>query len=524
MYHILAMEEGQLPGKKGGVSFQAAEVISRHNDSLKASEVRWDLEKKASRPFVTVERDEQLTKGECYPEILRAALERNRDEGAIDLLVQVMAPDLYANLPAISEKEIAGSLTNLSLTLQELHDRYGEAAAHVIDEVQAARQKDAEQKARKEALSREVKDAAEAHTFSFPAVRGVQAGREYYIAQIPLSVLVKLFVFDDEYVPPELRAQRTLNQTRAKGISDYIVANQDEYVLPALTASVSQEMRFDAINGGSLGMLNIPMDSTLLINDGQHRRAGIELAMDAASQLKNETIGVTIYFDEGLERSQQMFSDINSRQVKPSSAINALYDKRDPINKWLMSLLQDMPTIRRLIDFENATVGRRSKKLWSIVVFRRFVMRLTGLRDKEVPGQEVLANAGRLVQRYLETLAINLTQWDNLVSGRLVASEARDDMVIGHAVFLEALGLFGNQALLDGGVLGLQDVDELHWSKLVSLYTIDPGKSSQVWQGRCVLHGKMQKTADGVKLTAAALLSTANCPLPDQLAQLESRI
>ncbi|MBE0407277.1 hypothetical protein EI162_10175 [Psychrobacter sp. FME6] len=65
-------------------------------------------------------------------------------------------------------------------------------------------------------------EAAQEHTYSFPAVRGIQAGKEYYIAQIPYGVLVKLFVFDEEDVPPELRAQRSLNEKRARDIGQYL--------------------------------------------------------------------------------------------------------------------------------------------------------------------------------------------------------------------------------------------------------------------------------------------------------------
>ena len=39
--------------------------------------------------------------------------------------------------------------------------------------------------------------------YQFPAVRGVQAGREYYISMVPLKLLSKLFPSYDEIVAPE---------------------------------------------------------------------------------------------------------------------------------------------------------------------------------------------------------------------------------------------------------------------------------------------------------------------------------
>ena len=88
-----------------------------------------------------------------------------------------------------------------------------------------------------------------------------------------------MFVFDDEEVPAELRAQRTLNRHRIPEIAQYLIENRDGYVVSALTASVDTSVRFEPLGGraatGSIGTLEIPMDAQLLINDGQHRRAAI---------------------------------------------------------------------------------------------------------------------------------------------------------------------------------------------------------------------------------------------------------
>ena len=70
-------------------------------------------------------------------------------------------------------------------------------------------------------------------SYKFPAVKGKQAGKEYYIAMVPLKLLGKIFENDDEYVPPEFRAQRRLNTARIPIIKDYILDNRDSYVFSA---------------------------------------------------------------------------------------------------------------------------------------------------------------------------------------------------------------------------------------------------------------------------------------------------
>ena len=54
---------------------------------------------------------------------------------------------------------------------------------------------------------------SDAFHYVFPAIRGIQAGREYYVSMCPLRLIPKLFLFDEE-LTPELRAQRTLNKAR----------------------------------------------------------------------------------------------------------------------------------------------------------------------------------------------------------------------------------------------------------------------------------------------------------------------
>ena len=61
--------------------------------------------------------------------------------------------------------------------------------------------------------------------FVFQAVKGIQANMEYFATMVPLDCLSKLFIFNNEDLPPELRAQRILNKARIPAICDYIIKN-----------------------------------------------------------------------------------------------------------------------------------------------------------------------------------------------------------------------------------------------------------------------------------------------------------
>src|SRR5436305_14779463 len=82
-------------------------------------------------------------------------------------------------------------------------------------------------------------------TLNFPAIRGVQAGREYYVSMWTFRMLRQISIFDEKELPPELRAQRVLNKARIPEMSDYVLNNPKDYVFSALTASIDSQVTFE---------------------------------------------------------------------------------------------------------------------------------------------------------------------------------------------------------------------------------------------------------------------------------------
>ena len=78
------------------------------------------------------------------------------------------------------------------------------------------------------------------NVLTFTAIRGIQAGREYYGAMCPLKVIPRIFIFDEEELTAELRAQRTLNRSRIPEMATYIVDNPRDYIFSSITASAAR--------------------------------------------------------------------------------------------------------------------------------------------------------------------------------------------------------------------------------------------------------------------------------------------
>lgn len=532
-HYVIATEQAYAAKKL----HQVAEIASAHTDYSTARSNADKLNRQAGfgrRAFAPIESEEPLLKGQCYPEVLERHLADQYERRAVGTMKSVLDPTWRGGTP-VSDDEIAYGLQDLGLSLEQLTEKYEDQARAELNEAVTNRLELAQQAAERSAVKSKLTSDRQEITYSFPAVRGMQAGRAYYVAQIPYSALVRLFVFDeDEVVPAQHRAQRVLNEKRAQDIADYVVNNPNEYVLPALTASVSAEMHFEAIavSGAAdrVGLLHIPCDAVMLINDGQHRRKGIEHALKVMPALREETVAVTIFYDQGLERSQQMFADINGKQVKPSSAINALYDRRNPFNAWTLAILERLPKIARRVDMENASVGAKSYKLWSLIAFKKFLSLLTGVTEKNIGELDAtqLAKSEAFVVRFFDECGAVVPQWSAMIEARMSAHDVRENLVIGHAVWLEALGMFGRRALYHGcrvPVTGdVVDPDHANWERMAALADVVPAKDADMWSGRCVVLGKMQKTADGVKSTAAQMLQLANVPLGPDMEAIERRL
>src|ERR1700722_511183 len=106
--------------------------------------------------------------------------------------------------------------------------------------------------------------------YVFPAIRGIQAGREYYVSMCPLRLIPRIFLFDEDELKPELRAQRILNKARVPEIARYILRRAKSYTFSAITASIDGNVEFKPLGQDdaerSIGQLRIPMTAKFVIN------------------------------------------------------------------------------------------------------------------------------------------------------------------------------------------------------------------------------------------------------------------
>jgi DNA sulfur modification protein DndB len=324
-----------------------------------------------------------------------------------------------------------------------------------------------------------------------------------------MRIIPRMFLFNEEELPPEMRAQRSLNKNRVPEMARYNVENPDSYVFSALTASVNAEVRFEPLllGGGPterVGTLTIPMSATFVINDGQHRRAAIQQALAENPDLGDETIAIVMFIDIGLDRCQQMFADLNRYAIRPAPSIGVLYDHRDPAAGLTRMVVMGTSFLRDVTDMENSSLAQRSRKLFTLSAIHT----ATGSLLEDIK-PDSMAERVDLASQFWKVVADQFPVWQQVYRGELTAGEVRRDFIHTHSIVLHALGRVGNTLLR-------KSEDATTWErKLKKLRTIDWHRTnSEIWEGRATSGGNVSKSRRNVDLTTAYIRTVLGVPLP----------
>jgi len=343
-----------------------------------------------------------------------------------------------------------------------------------------------------------VRNKLDDDVYRFSALRGIQAGREYYVVMCPLHLIPKIFIFNEANIPPNLRAQRILNKARIPEIVSYLVNNFDDYVFSSLTASVDGDVEFKANgrNGHSskMGELTVPMSARFLINDGQHRREAIQGALEKRPELAAETISVVFYVDRGLKHCQQVFSDLNKHAVRPTKSLNILYNNRDGFSRSIIETLQEVPIFNGFTDLERTSLSNRSTKVFTLNAVYHATRALLGRKEKH---PSITKEEKKQISDYWNQVYLNMDDWQAIVQGRIKPYIARKDYVHVHGVLLQAMGLLGNE---------LVSQYPKSWdNRLSKLKDVDWKRSNKEWEGRALVGGNLSKVHMNILLSKTYL-------------------
>lgn len=348
---------------------------------------------------------------------------------------------------------------------------------------------------------------------SFPAIRGVQAGSEYFIVMCPLKRLRKIFTFDECTLPVEARAQRILNTERIPQITNYILSQREDYAFSAITACIEGLSTFTPVGSGvhetNIGTLTIDADAEIYITDGQHRNAAIAEALKQDPTLADECISVVFFADKTLEERQKIFKDLNLYPKKVDRSLGITYDN-SPSALLSKELIYKNPVLQKLIDLEKNSLSPRSKKLLTHSAFNRATKELF---DKVTADN--YEELSIIAAEYWQMVYDNMAEWQFVYEDKLSAGDARKHSVNVHSVTLQALGIVGHQLLKSPKWKPtLKQLKQINWDRT--------NKSD--WEGRCLINGEMSNNSSRAKATANRIKQLLNLPLSAKEQADESKL
>jgi DGQHR domain-containing protein len=249
--------------------------------------------------------------------------------------------------------------------------------------------------------------------------------------------------------------QRELNVKRAKEIAKYIRDNKRGFVLPPIVISIGcdfDEEISKADFAAGHGKLNIHEGAKLHIIDGQHRTAGVIMALREDPSLALESLPVYIVCNSERQDDRQHFADINATPCKVPLGKNVLFNGRDKHAAWVQNL--DSHESKARIEWK-----KPNAKL---------------PQTHSVPGLYAMAKECKSEQVFHE------------VFGAMSRTPAQENGIFHSIVVQTALA-----RLLDSYYRKC----DYHSDQLVDMLWAKGDFSRDAWEGVCVLNGALSKSA-----------------------------
>jgi DNA sulfur modification protein DndB len=347
---------------------------------------------------------------------------------------------------------------------------------------------------------------------TFPAIRGMQAGTEYYIVMCPLKRLKKIFTFDETVLSPENRAQRLLNLNRIPQITKYIHQNRSDYTFSSLTACIEGNTFFEPIHvdghGSKIGNLHVDDDAEFYLTDGQHRSAAISRALEEDPTLGDETISVVFFVNKDLKQRQKVFRDLNLYPVKTSKSTAVLYGD-SPEELLTNTVAKESSFFNGVIDFSENSISGRSAKLFKHSSLYAACVELA----KNVNEKNWDAKAKQSII-FWDALASNLPLWQQAKTHQ-IRPQDRAHYVLFTAILLKCFAILGRELLAEhkNWKTLLKKFQEINWDRT----------NTAMWERRCFNNGRMAHNNAAAVLTVNILKKHLGLVLTAEQQKMENK-
>ena len=316
---------------------------------------------------------------------------------------------------------------------------------------------------------------------TLPGISYRQGGRQMVVTALSPIELVKTVTRPDTWNPlgKQPHGNRPQDKGHREGIAQYL-EEEENFVLGAVVLYASpRDAEFEPHDGAAngsvqVGTLKLNIGADFDVGDGQHRIGAYSDVM--ARREDGDPVferlrasgqpAVVVIDDKPLNRAQD-FTDLQKNAKPPSSSIALSMDRRQPINRLLVELVQDaaLPVFDggARVEFLKDSPAKFSAKLLSFKTVRYMSgTALIGTGQRSTRGWDKAVNA--LVGEHLDESREALVDFWRafgalppiapIIDGESTPAKLRAETLLGAAGVLYAVSAATHAASEDGMSLG----------------------------------------------------------------------
>lgn len=182
-----------------------------------------------------------------------------------------------------------------------------------------------------------------------------------------------------EYAELRKEVQRAVQGAKARNATkfgDYLVeglVGRRPWMVPAITLYHPDQLQQVPLGNGVVALC-LPFGDFFVAIDGETQRIAWQFASREYSKALGTTVKVVIHHGKPMNDARQGFSDLNTREVKPSAAVAIAMDSQDFATKVTRRIIEESDVLRDKVNMQRRQLRRTDTDLLTISALRTGVV------------------------------------------------------------------------------------------------------------------------------------------------------
>lgn len=258
-----------------------------------------------------------------------------------------------------------------------------------------------------------------------------------------------------EYGELRKEVQRLVEGAKKKNAIDfgtYIaqgLRHERPWILPPIT--LWHRELLETVNlGMGLHLLLLPFGDFFIAIDGETQRIAWQNALRQVTHAGDYPVKVVIHHGKPREDARQGFYDLNTKEVKPNSALSISMDTLDPATRITRAIMDESPVLAGAVNLRRRQLRKGDTEKVTISALRTGVVTtLLGVSGLQTGAKSISLPPGI---DFDEVKAAAIATWTDILAqfDEEFAPERRRDLLISAPPILAGIGVLAHHTMPDG--------------------------------------------------------------------------